>query len=736
MKKIILILLASAVTAGASRADLSSGPETTFLWNRFNDVVVLDSFALVTSDFGVSSLRLNPVTGRFDPVSNLLLRDQALRVKVIDQTALVTTGANILYVVDLSVLPEMQVVGEFDLGNPVHDALLVGSDLYLACGFDGLRHYRLPGDNTLQFVDSSLTPIHCTQVDLQDQYLIVLDNYNGLLRYRPEAGSLGGVESTLWVFRPVKSFVITGDTLILPLLNDRLLYRAAFDPVPILLDSITLTVMPDCAFAIDTMLVCYDAEAQVIETISTAGGSHFLVSFPDNLELQPFGSAYYLNSESRLVLVSDVLSLASFNLSDLWYDPNPRPGYAHPGPIDVLDFHKGRLVTGGGNSPLELYQIDSPDSLVFDTAYYGPTDVNVVADGGDVLFAGFMNTWPLSALRFEDNSISLLGTLIAPSPPIRDLTYYPHPYNDTTSLLFSQGQRAISLIAVSPSWQMSRSGEAQSLENILDFVVVDSFLVVSTENSQLDVFKIVPRSSPPPPFGVVFWWSIPLPLPLNHIAYTGLNHDAEGWYYPITLLGFSGNQMFEISVHSGTTPPSLFALGTLPFEVTESSLANNRLYTIGPQGISILDITRVVPSVLDFGGYGGDLIACRDSILAVSDGTAIHLYRVDSEGLGPTQDVEQVATDMVHLQPNYPNPFNPYTRINFDLPSATRVELNIFDLIGRRVISLVDGEVTAGRHSVEWDGMDSFGNRVASGVYFYRLTAPGITETRKMVLLK
>ena len=63
-------------------------------------------------------------------------------------------------------------------------------------------------------------------------------------------------------------------------------------------------------------------------------------------------------------------------------------------------------------------------------------------------------------------------------------------------------------------------------------------------------------------------------------------------------------------------------------------------------------------------------------------------------------------------------------------------ELSIFDVSGALVRTLVSGEQTAGEKSVTWDGRSDSGNRMASGVYFYRLTTPDFTDTRKMVLLK
>ncbi|MEZ5358226.1 MAG: PKD domain-containing protein [Candidatus Zixiibacteriota bacterium] len=83
------------------------------------------------------------------------------------------------------------------------------------------------------------------------------------------------------------------------------------------------------------------------------------------------------------------------------------------------------------------------------------------------------------------------------------------------------------------------------------------------------------------------------------------------------------------------------------------------------------------------------------------------------------------------LSQNHPNPFNPVTTIRFALPEATYVRLDVFNINGQRVSTLVDGVMNAGEHAVNWDG-----GTMASGIYFYKIQAGVQTETRKMILMK
>jgi hypothetical protein len=88
------------------------------------------------------------------------------------------------------------------------------------------------------------------------------------------------------------------------------------------------------------------------------------------------------------------------------------------------------------------------------------------------------------------------------------------------------------------------------------------------------------------------------------------------------------------------------------------------------------------------------------------------------------------------LEPNVPNPFNPATTIRYQIGAAGAVTLRVYDVTGRLVRTLVDGQRVPGAYEARWDGRDERGRGVASGVYFYRLHAGDFTRTRRMVLLK
>jgi len=168
-----------------------------------------------------------------------------------------------------------------------------------------------------------------------------------------------------------------------------------------------------------------------------------------------------------------------------------------------------------------------------------------------------------------------------------------------------------------------------------------------------------------------------------------------------------------------------------------------------------------------FGNAGGDWVGCiagqdsvrnnmeEDPLFCSAGSTAPHPLMLQSDspcapgasvcgqvgafgvGCGPSTKNSLLRNrPETRLAQNVPNPFNPLTTIVFSLQKTCPVRLEVFDLRGRMIRLLVEGNRPSGRHEVSWRGDNSHGERVPSGVYFYRLVTPGYFETRRMILLK
>jgi len=122
----------------------------------------------------------------------------------------------------------------------------------------------------------------------------------------------------------------------------------------------------------------------------------------------------------------------------------------------------------------------------------------------------------------------------------------------------------------------------------------------------------------------------------------------------------------------------------------------------------------------------------------ISDGNAIYIIYGHENIITSVDDdiVNNPLPRTYHLSQNYPNPFNPQTTIEYTIPRTSNVQLTVYNILGQHVTTLVDSKLPAGSYTVTWGGTDSYGNTVASGMYFYKIRTDDFTESKRMILLK
>jgi len=114
----------------------------------------------------------------------------------------------------------------------------------------------------------------------------------------------------------------------------------------------------------------------------------------------------------------------------------------------------------------------------------------------------------------------------------------------------------------------------------------------------------------------------------------------------------------------------------------------------------------------------------------------VYIDALSGQNITGVDDGSPTVPGVFELAQNYPNPFNPETVIRYSLAKTGAVELAVYNLLGQKVRVLVDKMQTVGSHDIKWDGRDDLGNRLASGVYIYRLQTAEFTQTKKMILLQ
>jgi hypothetical protein len=135
------------------------------------------------------------------------------------------------------------------------------------------------------------------------------------------------------------------------------------------------------------------------------------------------------------------------------------------------------------------------------------------------------------------------------------------------------------------------------------------------------------------------------------------------------------------------------------------------------------------PIVSDLDKDGRD-----ELVLSFSDRTIAYEYIGQGTDLNKSQILN--VPKSVELFQNYPNPFNPSTKINYSIKEPGEVKITIFNEVGQQIRTLVDEAKSPGNYTIAWDGMDSKGNHLSSGLYFYQLKVGNSTSEKKMLLLK
>jgi hypothetical protein len=206
-------------------------------------------------------------------------------------------------------------------------------------------------------------------------------------------------------------------------------------------------------------------------------------------------------------------------------------------------------------------------------------------------------------------------------------------------------------------------------------------------------------------------------------------------------------------------------LDSISFSGTRGDVASNKTYQFNPASHSLyiaLDFGEISPlspgsgsiATLYFTAQAGspDTVVAIDStkyagvLSTVITLTAVDanrqftpIFRSGSVAIQSATDVDEILDGLptaYALLQNYPNPFNPTTEIEFALPKSSPVSLLVYNVLGQQVRTLADQTFAAGQHRITFDGRADDGTQLGTGVYFYRLTAEGFTQSRKMLLVK
>ncbi len=199
-----------------------------------------------------------------------------------------------------------------------------------------------------------------------------------------------------------------------------------------------------------------------------------------------------------------------------------------------------------------------------------------------------------------------------------------------------------------------------------------------------------------------------------------VNHDG---YNDLITGYFDGGYWGKLSIFLGGPAPDSFPDVTIENEDLPG----------GSDGFALF-----VAGIGDFTGDGIDDFAAYGPVYGYGRTNEVHIFAGwEKTATGVVGDRNgKTPPPAFELAQNYPNPFNPVTTISYSVPRRAQVTIDVFDILGQKVRTLVVGNKAAGSYQVEWDGTDNAGRAVATGIYLYRYQAGDVVQTKKMLLLK
>jgi hypothetical protein len=297
----------------------------------------------------------------------------------------------------------------------------------------------------------------------------------------------------------------------------------------------------------------------------------------------------------------------------------------------------------------------------------------------------------------------------------KDITLYRQYQSPSRRRIIGTKNAGIFFTDDDATWTEGTGIPAGTTKNIRGFMCQDITVlaIVGTENG---AFKSTDRGNT---------WTD---------ANTGLTGNALKINSLYSIFALTKNGLYGIPNQLAFTG-WLTAVATGDYRTCATDLAgmiSGKYYFFGNNVGTSFNVNTFTPANIPLGGVSGGVITSAllyNNYFFVGTETG-GVFRAPLSITTGVNEIHELP-NRFHLSQNYPNPFNPTTTISFSLPSKSYVSLKIFDALGREVSILVSEEMTAGRYSKQWNALS-----VPSGVYFYRLQAGSLSETKKLLYLR
>lgn len=396
-----------------------------------------------------------------------------------------------------------------------------------------------------------------------------------------------------------------------------------------------------------------------------------------------------------------------------------------------------KLVDSDYQPSLSLYDIADPSSpLLLGRVDYGTAGQRSSVDGNGT-HAFVTGLTDLTAYDISDPAAMVpVGTI--------PLDYFGvSSWLDGSHLYLTDGtypDRGLRVFDVSDPAAMVEVGFVEidsESEGINDVVVRGDFAFVTraiNENYGSSGLDVVDISDPTLPFIVA---TIDTPAPAQALSIEG----DLAWVSYGNTIGEHALRLAVIDISDPLSPVMVNDIGA-PYTTTDIGIIGDSLYlTTRFKGPAVVDISNPLKAhglgILDPDfSYGFQLEVGNGHVFATSwlGSGSVRIYAPQCDPVSAVMDDPPAVPQFV--MEAHPNPFNPVVNLSFALSVAQHVNLEIFDLAGRKIATVFRGRMSAGPKSVQWRGQDDSGHGVAAGVYFAKVSTHGGSDLKKLTLLK
>jgi len=717
IKRLFFILVAVLMMAPLFADDFVY--HGSFLWNNVRAVVNIDSLLICAFHDGIGVVNLNRDYIKKKMVTGLEIQGGPNRLQLFGNTMTVQRDDGSIDLVDVADPMNMVDLGSFDPGQDIYDIAVLDNYLYIAVEYNGIVRYDISDPQNIQYDDSSMYGISVTRLAVYGSRLYALDSYNGVLIYEPDADGFGMPVSELLLPQQGISLAVFRDTVYAGLkLNGYLIGDIADVYNPVYIGERTSLIRGDIISPADRGVVLANSFTgfELIYDGVDSVDQVFRVS-----SISGYPSIFDYGGQMHIAYPSGSRGFVGYNIDDPnWVDTDfPDFVYAYPGPITQVEFINSRLHVIGTDNWYEMYDVSDPDHPERTGKMINPPwrPAGVVAKG-DTLFVADKSTntfFPALDLGYGDPEwvfpyFSVTDSIARPHliPGYfgdRDLLYFynDHHFNGT----------ARNDTTIEPniySWSFPTGITAATIDGTILFRASEKGILFAYEiNNFYDLVELAQYGLP------AFVLDMIKLGPLMYTIGTGLRTYAAS--DPTQLRPVQS----DLSIGTGY----------------EMKVYGDFLFCATQNGVFIFDISNGIPDRVRSGGRAARTVAYDDNqTIATSDGYSVRVYTMP---LVDADDTPPLAFDYSLPQlRGYPNPFNPSITLiaeNFR-SGAAPIEVDIFDVLGRRVRRLSMRAENSGGEEVVWNGRDESGRSLPSGIYFFRASQGGTQAVFKAVLLK